>query len=232
MSIHINAPEGSVADSVLLPGDPKRAKFIADTFLEGAVCYNEVRAAYGFTGTYKGKRVSVQATGMGQPSAAIYINELISSYKVKKLIRVGSCGSIQKDLQLRDIIVALSASTDSNMNALRFRGLQYAATAHEELLFQCYEYCKNKHPSVQYGSVFSSDTFYHDDTEMWKIWADHGVKAIEMETAQLYTLAAKYSVQALSILTVSDSIVTSEETSADERERTFTDMMDIALHIA
>ena len=231
MSIHINTKEGHIAESVLLPGDPKRAKFIAETFLEGVVCYNEVRAAYGFTGTYKGKHVSVQATGMGQPSAAIYINELISSYKVKKLIRVGSCGAMQKNLKLRDIIIALSASTDSNMNTLRFKGLQYAPTAHEELLFNCYEYCKQKNIPVQYGSVLSSDTFYHDEVDIWKMWADHGVKAIEMETAQLYTLAAKYSVQALSILTVSDNLVSLEETSSDERERTFTDMINIALNI-
>ncbi|XP_060085481.1 purine nucleoside phosphorylase DeoD-type-like [Ylistrum balloti] len=205
MSIHINAPENAVADTVLLPGDPKRAEFIANKYLEDAKCYNEVRCAYGFTGTYKGKRVSVQASGMGQPSAAIYIHELIHSYKVKNIIRVGSCGSLREDLKIRQLLVAISASTNSAMNAERFRGMQYAATADATLLFACYEQCKKKNLDARFGSVLSSDTFYDDDPHAWKIWAAHGVQGVEMETAQLYTLAAKFSVRALSILTVSDT---------------------------
>lgn len=231
MSTHINAKEGAVAETVLLPGDPKRATYIADTFFEGAYCYNEVRAAYGYTGTYKGKRVSAQATGMGQSSAAIYINELIRFYNVRTLIRVGSCGALQKDLGLRRVLVALSASTDSNMNQLRFQGMQYAATADETLLFRCYDYCKEKNIDVQFGSIFSTDTFYSDDPDSWKIWAKHNVKAVEMETSQLYTLAALHGVHALSILTVSDNLATGEQTTAYEREQTFSAMVELALNI-
>lgn len=231
MSVHINAPEGAIADKVLLPGDPLRAKYIAETFLEGAECYNTVRSAFGYTGTYKGKRVSVQATGMGQPSAAIYINELIQFFHVKKLFRIGSCGAMQPDLNLRDLVVAISASTDSHMNLLRFKGMQYAATADAEMLFQCYEHCKSNGIKAQYGPIFCSDTFYGDDPNSWKLWAEYNTKAVDMETSQLYTLAAKYSVQALSILTVSDSLVHNTLTSSEDRERSFSEMVEVALNV-
>jgi purine-nucleoside phosphorylase len=232
MSIHIGAQENQIAETILLPGDPLRAKFIAETYLDNPICYNEVRGMYGFTGTYKGKRISVQGTGMGVPSISIYVNELITSYGVKNLIRVGSCGSLQEHVKIRDIVLAMSSSTDSAINKLRFDGMDFAPTASFKLLKMAYDIAisKNIHPKV--GNILTSDTFYHDDPDSWKRWAAFGVLAVEMETTALYTLAAKYNVDALTILTVSDSLVTKEETTAEERQKTFTDMMEIALELA
>ncbi|WP_055667417.1 purine-nucleoside phosphorylase [Desnuesiella massiliensis] len=232
MSIHIGAKDNAIAKTVLLPGDPLRAKFIADTFLDNVVCYNEVRGMYGFTGNYKGKAVSVQGTGMGVPSISIYANELIQSYGAKNLIRVGTCGSIQEDIKVRDVILAMSACTDSSINKLRFNGMDFAPTANFELLKKAYDYGMEKYLNMKAGSVLTSDTFYQDEQDAWKRWARFGVLAIEMETAALYTLAAKFGVNALSILTVSDSIVTGEETSAKERQETFTKMIEVALELA
>jgi purine-nucleoside phosphorylase len=232
MSIHIGAKENAVANTVLLPGDPLRAKFIAENFLEDAVCYSEVRGMYGYTGTYKGKRVSVQGTGMGIPSISIYVNELIQSYNVKNLIRIGTCGSMHKDVKIRDIVMAMSACTDSSVNKLRFNGMDYAPTANFELLKKAYDSAVAKGIEPKVGSILTSDTFYHDDPDTWKKWAKFGVIAVEMETAALYTIAAKYGCRALTLLTVSDSIVTGELTSSKERETTFTNMMEIALDIA
>ena len=232
MSIHIEAKKEEVADIVLLPGDPLRAQYIAENFLTGYQCYNKVRGMYGFTGTYNGRRISVQGTGMGQPSAGIYINELISFYEVKTLIRIGSCGSVQKHITLRDIVVAMAASHDSNMNASRFPHCTYAPTASSELVFKAHAWAQEHGVPVHFGNVFSTDTFYHDDPTLWKTWASYGILAVEMETAQLYTLAAKHNVQALSIVTVSDSLVSQEETTSEEREKTFTDMMQMALTVA
>lgn len=232
MSIHIGAKENAVANTVLLPGDPLRAKFIAENFLEDAVCYNEVRGMYGYTGTYKGKRVSVQGTGMGIPSISIYVNELIQSYNVKNLIRIGTCGSMHKDVKIRDIVMAMSACTDSSVNKLRFNGMDYAPTANFELLKKAYDSAVAKGIEPKVGSILTSDTFYHDEPDTWKKWAKFGVIAVEMETAALYTIAAKYGCRALTLLTVSDSIVTGELTSSEERETTFTNMMEIALDIA
>ena len=232
MSIHIGARDNAIAKTVLLPGDPLRAKFIADTFLDNVVCYNEVRGMYGFTGNYKGKPVSVQGTGMGVPSISIYANELIQSYGAKNLIRVGTCGSIQEDIKVRDVILAMSACTDSSINKLRFNGMDFAPTANFELLKKAYDYGMEKSLNMKAGSVLTSDTFYQDEQDAWKRWARFGVLAIEMETAALYTLASKFGVKALSILTVSDSIVTGEETSAKERQETFTKMIEVALELA
>jgi purine-nucleoside phosphorylase len=232
MSIHIGAKSGEVAETVLLPGDPMRAKFIAERYLEETICYNQVRGMYGYTGNYKGKRVSVQGSGMGMPSLSIYANELICSYGVKNLIRVGSCGSMQPDIKIRDIILAMSASTNSNINNLRFQGMDYAPTASFDLLQKAYTVACEKGIEIRAGNILSSDTFYNEDPEIWKLWAKFGVLAVEMETAELYTLAAKFKVNALSILTVSDSLVSREETTAAEREKTFTEMMEIALEIA
>ncbi|BDU50840.1 purine-nucleoside phosphorylase [Haliovirga abyssi] len=231
MSIHIGAKKGDIAETVLLPGDPLRAKFIAETFLEDVKCYNEVRGMYGFTGTYKGKRISVQGTGMGVPSISIYVNELINEYGVKNLIRIGSCGSLQEDVHIRDVILAMSASSNSSINNVRFNGTGFAPTANFELLNKAYLIAKEKKVNVKVGNVFTSDHFYQDDAGWWKIWAEHGVLAVEMETAALYTIAAQKKVNALAILTVSDSLVTWEETSSEEREKTFTDMMEIALNL-
>ncbi|CAG7840514.1 purine nucleoside phosphorylase DeoD-type [Clostridium novyi B str. ATCC 27606] len=232
MSVHIEAKENEIAKTVLLPGDPLRAKFIAENFLEDVVCYNKVRGMYGFTGTYKGKRVSVQGSGMGIPSMSIYANELIESYGVKNLIRVGTCGSINKDLKIRDIILAMGACTNSGTNKMRFNGMDFAPIASFHLLKKAYDTALNKGLSVKVGNILSSDLFYNDDKDEINLWSKYGVLAIEMETSGLYTLGAKYGVNTLTILTVSDSLITGEETTAKERETTFTKMMEIALDIA
>jgi len=229
MSIHIDAKKGDVAESILLPGDPLRAKWIADTFLENVVCYNKVRGMLGFTGTYKEKRVSVQGTGMGIPSALIYANELITQFGVKNLIRVGSAGSYQKEVKIRDIVFAMAGSTTSGINAQRFHGASYAPTASFELFNKAVIAAKEMNIPIKAGNVLSSDEFYTDNFEDYKHWAEFGVLCVEMETAGLYTVAAKHNVNALSILTISDSLVTKERTSAEERELTFKEMVLIAL---
>ncbi|MDY0393165.1 purine-nucleoside phosphorylase [Virgibacillus halophilus] len=233
MSVHIGAKAGEIADKILLPGDPLRAKFIAETFLESATCYNEVRGMYGFTGTYKGERVSVQGTGMGVPSISIYANELMQSYDVEKLIRVGTCGAIQKDVEVRDVILAQGATTDSRTNQLIFNGIDYAPLADFDLLKKAYEVGDAKGLHLRVGNVFTSDTFYRDNAEaVHELLAAYKVLAIEMETTALYTLAAKHGRQALSILTVSDHLLTGEETSSQERQTTFNEMIEVALEAA
>ena len=233
MSIHIEAKEGEIADKILLPGDPLRAKHIAENFLEDAKSYNEVRGMYGYTGIYKGERVSVQGTGMGIPSISIYANELMQSYGVKKLIRVGTCGAIQKDVKVRDIILAQGATTDSQVNRMIFGGIDYAPLADFKLLKNAYEAAEVRNQSVRVGNVFTSDAFYRENAEhVHELLARYQVLAIEMETTALYTLAQKFGRQALSILTVSDHIVTGEETTAQERQTTFNEMIEIALETA
>lgn len=229
MSVHIGAKKGEIAESILLPGDPLRAKWIAKTFLEDVICYNEVRGMLGFTGTYKGKRVSVQGTGMGIPSALIYANELITQYGVKNLIRVGSAGSYQKEVKIRDIVFAMAGSTTSGINAQRFHGAGYAPTASFELFNKAVIAAKEMNIPIKAGNVLSSDEFYTDNYEGYKHWAEFGVLCVEMETAGLYTIAAKHKVHALTILTISDSLVTKERTSSEEREGTFKEMVLIAL---
>ncbi|MCV9888488.1 purine-nucleoside phosphorylase [Metabacillus halosaccharovorans] len=231
MSVHIGAKENEIAETVLLPGDPLRAKYIAETFLEDVTCYNEVRGMLGFTGTYKGERISVQGTGMGVPSISIYINELMNSYGVQQLIRVGTCGAIQKDVKVRDVILAMSASTDSQMNRLTFGGVDYAPTANFDLLKKAYDAGLEKGLNLKVGNVFTADMFYNDNAEHEK-WAQYGILAIEMESAALYTLASKYNRKALSVLTVSDHILTGEETTSEERQTTFNDMIIVALEAA
>lgn len=231
MSIHIGAKENEIAETVLLPGDPLRAKYIAETFLENVTCYNEVRNMFGFTGTYKGNRISVQGTGMGVPSISIYIHELMESYHVQRLIRVGTCGAIQKDVKVRDVILAMSASTDSQMNRLTFGGVDYAPTANFELLKKAYDSGLEKGLNLKVGNVFTADSFYNENAEHEK-WARYGILAIEMETAALYTLAAKFGRKALSVLTVSDHILTGEETTSFERQTTFHDMIEVSLEAA
>lgn len=228
MSIHIGAKKGEIAETILLPGDPLRAKYIAENFLENVHCYNEIRNMFGYTGTYKGERISVQGTGMGVPSISIYINELMQEYDVQNLIRVGTCGAIQKDVQVRDVILAMSASTDSQMNRLTFGGVDYAPTADFDLLLKAYETGREKGLNLKVGNVFTTDMFYNDNAEHEK-WARYRILAVEMETAALYTLAAKFGRKALSILTVSDHIMTGEATTAEERQTTFNDMIELAL---
>lgn len=229
MSTHIEAQKEDIAETVLLPGDPMRAKWIAETFLDDYKCYNKVRGMLGYTGYYKGKRVSVQATGMGIPSALIYCHELINDYGVKNLIRVGSAGSFQKDIKLRDIVIAMAASSTSGINNSRFINADYSPTANFDLFMQACSYAKNNNIPIQAGNVLSADEFYEDDFDSYKKWADFGVLCVEMEAAGLYTIAAKFNVKALAILTISDSLVTKERTSAEERESTFNTMIEIAL---
>ncbi|SFI98516.1 MULTISPECIES: purine-nucleoside phosphorylase [unclassified Bacillus (in: firmicutes)] len=232
MSVHIGAKEGEIAESILLPGDPLRAKYIAENFLEDVTCYNNVRGMLGFTGTYKGKRVSVQGTGMGVPSISIYVNELIQSYGVKNLIRVGTCGAIQKDVKVRDVIIAMTTCTDSNINRLTFPGFDFAPCANFDLLKKAYDAGIEKGLHIRVGNVLTADVFYRESMDMVKKLGDYGVLAVEMETTALYTLAAKYGVNALSVLTVSDHIFTGEETTAEERQTTFNEMIEIALDAA
>lgn len=233
MSVHIGAKQGDIADKILLPGDPLRAQFIAETYLEDVQQYNSVRGMYGFTGTYKGERISVQGTGMGAPSISIYANELIQSYDVKKLIRVGTCGAIQKDVKVRDVILAQGATTDSQQNQLIFDHITYAPLADFDLLKKAYDISMNKELNPKVGNIFTSDTFYRDNAEeVNTLLAKYKVLAIEMESSALYTLAAKFDRQALSILTVSDHIITGEETSAEERQTSFNEMMEVALETA
>ncbi|MDM5298419.1 purine-nucleoside phosphorylase [Bacillus pumilus] len=227
MSVHIGAEKGQIAETVLLPGDPLRAKYIADTYLEDVECYNEVRGMYGFTGTYKGNRVSVQGTGMGVPSISIYVNELIQSYDVQNLIRVGSCGAIKKDVKVRDVILAQTSSTDSQMNRVTFGPIDYAPCADFGLLKKAYDTAEAKNVAVRVGNVFTADQFYNE--KPLELMDQYGILAIEMETTALYTLASKFGRKALSILTVSDHVLTGEETTAEERQTTFDEMILIAL---
>lgn len=232
MSVHLGAKKGDIAETVLLPGDPLRAKWIADTFLTDVSCYNEVRGMYGYTGMFEGKRVSVQGTGMGVPSTLIYANELIQEYDVKQLIRVGSAGSYQKDIKLRDVVIAMAASSNSAINRHRFRGADYAPTASFDLFKKAIRIAEEKSIPIKAGNVLTSDTFYADDFYDYRLWAEFGVLCVEMETAALYTVAAKYNVDALSILTISDNLVTGQRTTAEERETSFKDMINIALQLA
>ncbi|WP_088006287.1 purine-nucleoside phosphorylase [Indiicoccus explosivorum] len=231
MSVHINAQKNEIADTILLPGDPLRAKYIAETFLEDVTQYNEVRNMFGYTGTYKGKRISVQGTGMGVPSISIYITELMNEYDVKKLIRVGTCGSIHQDVKVRDVILAQSASSNASLNSIIFGGVNYAPTGDFDLLLKAYQAGQEKGLNLRVGNVFTEDLFYNDNADHEK-WAQYGILGLEMETAALYTLAAKFGRQALSVLTVSDHLLTGEVTTAEERQLTFNDMIVVALEAA
>lgn len=230
MSTHIEAKASEIAESVLLPGDPLRAKWIAETYLKDAKCYNEVRGMYGYTGTYKGKRISVQGTGMGVPSALIYCHELINDYGVKNLLRVGSAGSYKKDINVRDIVIAMAASSNSGINKSRFSNSDFAPTVDFDLFMKAVLYAKENNISIKAGNILTTDQFYEDNVEDYKKWAEYGVLCVEMETAGLYTIAAKYNVKALSILTISDSLVTGKTTTSEEREGSFSKMIDIALN--
>ncbi|MGH8866503.1 MAG: purine-nucleoside phosphorylase [Actinomycetes bacterium] len=229
MSTHIGAEPGQIAKHVLLPGDPLRAEHIAETYLEDATCYSRVRNMLGFTGTYRGMRVSVQGTGMGMPSLAIYLHELFTEYGVQTAVRVGSCGAMVERLALRDVVVAVSAASDSAMNRHRFRGVDYSPTADFGLLRLADEVAARRGMDVTFGQIASWDAFYADDPTLLGQLADYGVLAVEMETAALYTLAAKSRRRALTVCTVSDHLVTGEHTSAYDRERSFDAMAELAL---
>ncbi|HEY3008657.1 MAG TPA: purine-nucleoside phosphorylase [Micromonosporaceae bacterium] len=230
MSTHIGAKPGEIAERVLLPGDPLRAKWIAETYLEDAKCYSTVRNMFGFTGRYQGVDVSVQGSGMGMPSASIYAHELINEYGVKTLIRVGSCGALTESLQLRDVVAAIGSSTDSNMNRMRFDGLiDYAPVADFGLLRTAVDVAARRGIEMHVGPILAADAFYSDRPDLYDALADYGVLAVEMESAALYTIAARFRARALTILTVSDHIKTGEHTSPEEREQTFSQMVEVAL---
>ena len=232
MSTHISAESGQIASTVLLPGDPLRAKNIAETMLKDVICFNEIRGMLGFTGIHNGKRVSVMGSGMGIPTLSIYVHELLSEYQVKNIIRVGTCGALQPDLKVGDLVLAMAASTDSHINKLRFNGVDYAPTANFNLLLNAYHAAESRGLNIHVGNILSSDTFYPDDQDYWQKWMQYGTLVVEMETAGLYSLAAKFNAKALSILTVSDSLVTHESATADQREKDFPLMGEIALEIA
>jgi len=232
MSIHIGAKKGQIASTVLMPGDPLRAKNFAETMLQDISCFNQVRGMLGFTGKYKGKRVSIMGSGMGIPTLSIYVHELFSEYQVKNIIRVGTCGALQPRLKVGDLVLAMAASTDSQINKVRFNGLDYAPCADFTLLLKAYQVAKDRGVDVRVGGILSSDTFYPDNDEYWKKWMQFGSLVVEMESAGLYTLAAKFQARALSILTVSDSLVTHETSTAEQREKKFPLMAEIALEIA
>ncbi|MDH3498574.1 MAG: purine-nucleoside phosphorylase [Acidimicrobiia bacterium] len=226
---HINAEPGDLAEAILLPGDPLRAKFIAETFLDKPREVTDVRNMLGFTGSWNGIPVSVMGTGMGIPSASIYITELIRFYGVERLIRVGSCGGISSDVAMRDVILAVGACTDSAVNRTRYFGWDFAATADFGLLRAAADAAQSRDLTVHIGNVHSSDVFYNSTPDVVDKWDSMGVLAVEMEAAGLYGIAAAERARALAILTVSDHLRTEEETTSEERERTFSDMIGIAL---
>lgn len=232
MSTHINAQKGDIAEIVLLPGDPLRAKFIAENFLEEAKQYNTVRNAFGYTGSYKGVPISVQGTGMGMPSAMIYSEELVQDYGAKILLRVGSAGAINATLKIRDLVLGQGATTDAALHRNIFHHqVEFAPIANFDLLKAAHNISLEKDLPVHVGNVLSSDRFYNDELDKEKL-AQYGVLAVEMEAAGIYSVAAKHGVRALAIMTVSDSLVTGEETTAEEREKTFGDMIEVALEAA
>ena len=229
---HITAKLGDFADTVLMPGDPLRAKFIAENFLEDAVLVNNVRGVNGYTGYYKGKRVSVMASGMGQPSIGIYSYELFNFYDVKTVIRIGSCGSFHEDLHVRDIVIAMGACTNGNYAMQYNLPGTYAPIADFDLVRRAVEICEEKGARYKVGNIFSSDIFY-DESNSGMEWAKMGVLGVEMESAALYCNAARAGKKALCICTVSDSFIHPEEnTTAEERQNSFTKMMEIALELA
>ena len=229
MSVHINATKGQIAEVVLMPGDPLRAKYIAEHYLTDVEQYNSVRNMFGYTGLYKGQRVSVQGSGMGIPSMMIYANELYTEFGVEKIIRIGSAGSIQPDVNVRDIVLAQGATTDSSIITNIFQGqVNFASLASFDLLDKAYHLAKERGATVHVGNILSSDRFYNAELNKQKL-QEYGVLAIEMEAAGLYALAAQHKKQALAIVTISDHILTGEETTAEEREKTFNEMMEIAL---
>ncbi len=232
MSIHIGAEKGEVAETVLMPGDPLRAKYFAETFFKDIHQFNAVRGMLGFTGTWEGKRVSVMGSGMGIPSLSIYANELLEFYGVKQIIRVGTCGGMQPGMKIGDLVLAMSASTDSNVNRRRFNGMDYAPTANFDLLLRAYNEAKKLTDRVYVGGVVSGDLFYSDDEHWHEVLVKYGILAAEMEAAGLYTLAAKYKAKALAIMTVSDVLEGHEEAPSEMREKGFSLMAEVALKAA
>ena len=232
MTIHIGAKPADIAETVLMPGDPYRAKWAAETFLEAPKLVNEVRGMLGFTGTYKGAPVTIHGSGMGMPSLSIYANELIRDYGAKTLIRIGSCGGMQPHVKLRDIIIAMTASSLSTPSSGMFKELNYAPCADYGLLSAAVAAARGKDVGLHVGGIYSSDVFYDERPDLNEQMVRHGILGVEMEAAELYNLAARYGVRALAVLTVSDHLQTGEALPSDQREKSFGDMVEIALNAA
>ena len=226
---HINAEKGDFADVVLMPGDPLRAKYIAETFLENAREVNNVRGMLGYTGSYKGRPISVMGHGMGIPSCSIYTKELITEYDVKTIIRVGSCGAVREDVKLYDVVIGMGACTDSKVNRLRFKDHDFAAIAEFDLVRNAGDAAQDKGITVRVGNLFSADLFYTPDPQMFDVMEKYGILGVEMEAAGIYGVAAEFGAKALAICTVSDHIRTGEQTTSHERQTAFNDMITIAL---
>ncbi|WP_199611106.1 purine-nucleoside phosphorylase [Flocculibacter collagenilyticus] len=229
---HISAAKGEFAETVLMPGDPLRAKHIVETFFDDYKEVTAVRNMFGYTGTYKGKKLSVMGSGMGIPSMSIYATELVTQYGVKNLIRVGSAGGVSSDIKLRDVVIAMGASTDSNVNRMRLAGHDFAAIADYNLLQSAVEAAKTHNIDVKVGNIFTADLFYTPNSEIFKLMDERGILAVEMEAAGLYGVAQEFGANALAIMTISDHVMTGEATSADERQTSFDDMVRIALDAA
>ncbi len=232
MTVHIGAVPGQIAETVLLPGDPLRAKWAAETFLEAPELVNEVRGMLGYTGTWRGNRVTIHGSGMGMPSLSIYTNELIKDYGAQTLIRIGSTGAMQKHVNLRDVILAMTSSTISTPSSGIFRELNYAPCADWSLLKAAEAAALTKASTVHVGGIYSSDVFYDERPDLNKEMTRHGILAVEMEAAELYTLAARYGRRALAVLTVSDHLLTGEALPSEDRRSSFGDMVEIALEAA
>lgn len=232
MTIHIGAKPGEIAETVLMPGDPYRAKWAAETFLKDAVCINQVRGMLGFTGIWNGNRVTIQGSGMGMPSLSIYANELLRDYGAKTLIRIGSCGAMQPHVKLRDVILAMTSSTLSTPSRGIFRELNFAPSADWSLLHAAFKAAEKMGTPTHVGGIYSSDVFYDERPDLNEQMTRHGILGVEMEAAELYTLAARHGGRALAVLTVSDHLVTGEALPSEDRERSFGDMVEIALHAA
>jgi purine-nucleoside phosphorylase len=232
MSIHIGAKTGEIAETVLMPGDPYRAKWAAETFLKDAVCVNQVRGMLGFTGTWNGHRVSIHGSGMGMPSLSIYANELIRDYGAKSLIRIGSAGAMQHHVKVRDIVIAMTASTMSTPSRGFFREVQFAPSADYSLLEKAVSAARAKGTPTHVGGIYSSDVFYDERPDLTEMMTRHGILAVEMEAAELYTVAARHGARALAVLTISDHLLTHEALPSEDRERSFGDMVEIALTAA
>jgi purine-nucleoside phosphorylase len=229
---HINAEPGDFAETVLMPGDPLRAQYIADNYLEGPRRVTDVRNAWGFTGNYKGTPISIMASGMGIPSASIYGTELIADFGVRRIVRVGSCGTVNPAVKLRDIVIAMGACTDSGVNRMRFRGYDFAAIADFKLLRDAVNVAEASAVRFHVGNIFSADLFYTPDTEMFGVMEKFNILGVEMEAAGLYGLAAELGASALAICTVSDDIRSGAALTAAERQSTFDEMITIALESA
>lgn len=232
MTIHIGAEPGTIAETVLLPGDPYRAKWAAETFLNDVELVNDVRGMLGFTGLWNGHRVTIQGSGMGMPSLSIYVNELISHYDAKTLIRIGSCGGMQDHVAVRDVILAMTASTVTTPSRGIFKELSFAPCADWSLLRAASDAAEKKGTKTHIGGIYSSDVFYDERPDLNEQMVRHGILGVEMEAAELYTLAARYNRRALAVLTVSDHLITGEALPSDQRETSFGDMVEIALTAA